>query len=126
MFLEPAEFEPGQDIGTGETVLIVKFEARVIVEPERPQHQQKAAQLAAQIAVLLRGQSWGLAVDPAEFVQAGQDWSKPELDGYTVWVVEWTQQIYLGEVEWPWPDEPPGTLLLRIGEEEPVAPEALT
>lgn len=111
IFLELAEMEPGQDIGTGETTLICKFEARVVVAPERAHHHQQAAHLASQIAVLLRMQSWGLEVDAAEFVQAAQDWTKPELDGYTVWVVEWNQQIYLGEQEWPWPDEPPGTLV---------------
>jgi hypothetical protein len=65
-----------------------------------------------------------LAVEPAEFIQASQDWTKPELDGYTVWVVEWTQQIYLGEIEWRWPDEPPGTLLFAIhpGTVDPDAP----
>ncbi|MDZ4325521.1 MAG: hypothetical protein U1A73_11005 [Pseudomonas sp.] len=38
--------------------------------------------------------------------------------GYTVWVVEWTQQIYLGEAQWPWPDQPPGTLVLDLGDGE--------
>ena len=31
--------------------------------------------------------------------------------GYTVWLVEWTQQVYLGVEEWPWPDQPPGSLV---------------
>lgn len=114
VLLEPAEFEPGEDAGTGETVLVLRFEARIIVEPERAQHQLKAAQMAAQLAVLLRAQAWGQPVEFAQFVQARQDFTKPELDGYTVWLVEWTQTIYLGEVEWPWPVEPPGTLYLNI------------
>ena len=46
VFLEPVEFEPGPDIGTGETVLIQRFEARVIVAPELARHQQLGAQLA--------------------------------------------------------------------------------
>lgn len=115
VFLEPVEFEPGPDIGTGETVLVLRFEARAIVGPELARHQQLGAQLATQIAILLRAQTWGLDnVEPAQFVQAQQDWTKPELDGYTVWTVEWTQQIYLGEVEWLWPDEPPGSLYLNV------------
>ncbi|QXH63813.1 hypothetical protein [Pseudomonas azerbaijanorientalis] len=115
VFLEPVEFEPGPDIGTGETVLVQRFEARVIVAPELARHQQLGAQLAAQIAVLLRAQTWGLDnVEQAQFVASRQDWTKPELDGYTVWTVEWTQQIYLGEVEWLWPVEPPGTLYLNV------------
>lgn len=115
VLLEPVEFEPGQDFGTGETVLVLRFEARAIVGPELARHQQLGAQLATQLAILLRAQTWGLdGVEQAQFVQAHQDWTKPELDGYTVWVVEWTQQIYLGEVEWLWPNEPPGTLYLNV------------
>ncbi|MBV4520849.1 hypothetical protein KVG88_12305 [Pseudomonas sp. SWRI74] len=126
VFIEMAEIEPGKDIGTGQTTLICRFEARIIVDPIRPQHCQQAAQLAAQLAVLLRMQNWGLAIEPAEFVQALQDWTKPELDGYTVWLVEWTHQIYLGVEEWPWPDEPPGSLVFDIEPGDgPVSPEDL-
>ncbi|MNE77928.1 hypothetical protein D3C80_1742880 [compost metagenome] len=70
-----------------------------------------AAFVAAQIAVLLRMQSWGLPVEFAQFVRAERDWSRPELDSYAVWVVEWVQVIYLGKEEWPWPVEPPGNLV---------------
>jgi hypothetical protein len=114
VLVELAEMESGIDPGTGETGLSCKFEARVITDPIQPDHQQQAVFIAGQLAVLLRMQSWGVEVEPAEFVQAMQDWTKPELDGYTVWVVEWTQQIYLGEADWPWPNQPPGTLVLNI------------
>jgi hypothetical protein len=132
VFVEMANFEPGADQGTGETALICKFEARVIVAPERAHHQQQAAHLASQIAVLLRMQDWNLPVGPAQFVQATQDWTKPELDGYTVWVIEWDQDVYLGNQEWPWPDEPPGSLVFsfdpdtgRGNEDKYVPPESL-
>ena len=132
VFLELADMEPGPDLGTGETTLICKFEARIIVDPIQPKHCQQAAQLAAQLAVLLRMQTWGVAVEPAEFVQAMQDWTKPELDGYVVWLVEWTHQLYLGVEEWPWPDEPPGSLVFGFSpdtgpghEGDYVAPESL-
>ncbi|MBV4486997.1 hypothetical protein HU727_015500 [Pseudomonas sp. SWRI153] len=121
VFLEMVEMEPGTDIGTGETTLVCRFEARIIVDPIRPRHCQQAAQLAAQLAVLLRMQTWGVAVQPAEFVQAMQDWTKPELDGYTVWVVEWTHTLYLGTEDWPWPDEPPGSLMFGFNGDK--APE---
>ena len=117
VFLELAEIEPGVDIGTGETTLVCKFEARIIVDPIRPFHQQQAVQLATQLAVILRAQTWGLEVEPAEFVQALQDWTQPALDGYTVWLVEWTQQVYLGPQEWPWPDQPPGSLLFGFNDD---------
>lgn len=132
VFLEMAEIEPGVDIGTGETTLVCKFEARIIVDPILPHHHRQVVQLATQLIVLLRAQSWGLPVEPAEFAQAVQDWTRPELDGYTVWLVEWSQTIYLGAEEWPWPDEPPGTLLIGISpdigpgsRDQYVAPELL-
>jgi hypothetical protein len=117
VFLELAEIEPGTDIGTGETTLVCKFEARVIVDPILPFHQQQAVHLATQLAVILRAQTWGLEVEPAVFVQAMQDWTRPELDGYTIWLVEWTQQIYVGIEEWPWPDESPGSLLFGFNDD---------
>lgn len=115
--VELVELEPGKDAGTGETTLVARFEARFIVGSEDADCQQKAAFAAAQMAVLLRIQTWGLEVEPAEFVRAAQDWTRPELDGYAVWVVEWTQTIYLGEEEWPWPNQPPGSLLWGFGSE---------
>jgi hypothetical protein len=117
VFLELAEIEPGADIGTGETTLVCKFEARIIVDPIQALHQQQAVQLATQLAVILRAQTWGLEVEPAEFVQALQDWTQPALDGYTVWLVEWTQQVYLGVEEWPWPDQPPGSLWVGFNDD---------
>lgn len=112
--IELAGFEPGLDQGTGETALIARLEVRFIVAGEDVECQQKAAFAAAQMAVLLRTQSWGLPVDQAEFVNSAQDWTRPELDSCAVWVVEWTQGIYLGEEEWPWPNQPPGSLLWGI------------
>ena len=125
VFLDIAEIEPSTDIGTGETTLTITFEARVIVDVIRADHYLQAVHLATQLAVLLRAQSWGLPVEPAEFQRSSQDWTRPELDGYTVWLVEWTQTVYLGEQEWPWPDEPPGTLLISVNDEDHVAPEEL-
>lgn len=118
VFLGIAEIEPGTDIGTGESTLTVTLEARVIVDVIRDQHYQQAVHLATQLAVHLRAQTWGLEVEPAEFQRSAQDWTQPELDGYTVWLVEWTQTIYLGEKEWPWPDEQPGTLTFNVGGED--------
>lgn len=125
VFLDIAEIEPGTDLGTGQTTLTITFEARVIVDVIRADHYPQAVHLATQLAVLLRAQSWGLAVEPAMFQRLSQDWTRPDLDGYTVWLVEWTQVIYLGEQQWPWPDEPPGTLLISVNGEDPIAPEYL-
>ncbi|MNO89341.1 hypothetical protein D3C76_808200 [compost metagenome] len=112
--LELAGFEDAdKDPGTGETAVDARFEARVIVGAEEENCLHVAAFVSAQLAVLLRMQSWGLAVEFAQFVRAERDWSRPELDSYAVWVVEWTQVIYLGEEEWPWPREP-GPLVFAL------------
>nr|WP_178110533.1 hypothetical protein [Pseudomonas sp. WS 5406] len=132
VFLEMAEIEPGADIGTGETTMVCKFEARIIVDPIQVDHHRQVVQLVTQLIVLLRAQNWGLEIECAEFIQAVQDWTRPELDGYTVWLVEWNQTIYLGTEEWPWPNEPPGTLLVGVSpdigpgsRDQYVAPELL-
>lgn len=105
--LELAGFDAAdRDPGTGETAVDARFEARVIVGAEDDDCLHVAAFVAAQLTALLRLQTWGIAVEPAQFVRAEQDWSRPELDSFVVWVVEWTQIIYLGEEEWPWPREP--------------------
>ena len=114
VFLEMAEFEPGIDIGTGESSLVCKFEARIIVDPIQANHHEQAVHLVSQLAVLLRQQSWGLEINVAQFERATQDWTKPELDGYVVWVVEWTQQVYLGLEVWPFPEEKPSMLRLNL------------
>ncbi|NWE18037.1 hypothetical protein [Pseudomonas sp. P7548] len=114
VFLEMAEFEPGVDTGIGESSLICKFEARVIVDPIKANHHEQAVHLVSQLAVLLRQQSWGLDVNAAQFERATQDWTKPELDGYVVWVVEWTHQVYLGVEVWPFPEEKPSMLKLNL------------
>lgn len=103
VLLEFSDVEPGTEIGTGETSLVLQVEARIVLAPEQPHHQLQAAHLAGLLAVLLRAQTWGLAVEPAEFVQAGVDYTKPDLDSYYVWQVQWRQQVYLGEETWPWP-----------------------
>lgn len=114
VFLEMAEFEPGIDIGTGESSLVCKFEARIIVDPIQANHHEQAVHLVSQLAVLLRQQSWGLEINVAQFERATQDWTKPELDGYVVWVVEWTHQVYLGVEVWPFPEEKPSMLRLNL------------
>lgn len=118
VLLEMPEFEPGIDDGTGRTALVARFEARCVVGSEVHEPEKQACHIATQLAVLLHGQYWqGSGLDAAELVQAVQDWTKPELDGYIVWLVEWTQPIKLGEEEWPWPDNPPATLTLGPGDD---------
>lgn len=106
VLIEVAGLASGADPGTGQTALMIHFEARAVVADEVVGYQQQASWMAAQLMVLLRGQTWlQEQVGPAMNVQAGPDWSKPDLDGYNVWCVEWQQEIRLGQEVWPWDDE---------------------
>ncbi|MFJ3259847.1 hypothetical protein ACIPK7_06295 [Pseudomonas sp. NPDC086581] len=125
ILLEIAEFEPGTDLGTGQTTLECRCEARIVVAPEQPDATRQAAQLSTQLAVLLRTQTWNLEeVEPAQFQSAEQDYSRPELDNYLTWRVEWSQVLHLGAEEWPWTDEAPdGTRrILLIGLDPDTGP----
>jgi hypothetical protein len=125
ILLEIAEFEPGEDQGTGQTTLDCRCEARIVVAPELRDATRQAAHLSAQLAILLRAQTWELAdVEPAHFQSAEQDYSRPELDNYLCWRVEWSQVLHLGEEEWPWPVEGPedARCILLIGIDPDTGP----
>lgn len=93
---------PGTDPVDGHSRIVATFEARI--------HTTEALQattLAAQLMVLLRKQYWDIDfVEEARAVLA-----QPVADA---WVVQWEQVLHLGEVQWPWPNQPPGTLVLAF------------
>jgi len=110
LLLEYAALAPGRDPGTGETALLCRLQARLLVQHDDAEAEVLALQLASLIAVLLRAQTWDLPLEPAGFVQA-----RPEAsEAYRVWLLEWDQPVLLGTPEWPWEDLPPGSLLLGI------------
>lgn len=114
VLVELAEMEPGEDPGTGETAIIGKIQARAIIDPARPGADLQVRELAARIAVAITHETWGLDVSVARLAQIGEDGFKPELDGYLVWIVEWTHEFHLGETTWPYPDETGLTVLLGL------------
>lgn len=103
--VELDEMEPGDDPGTGETALVGRFQARAIADPNCKPADLQVRELAALIAVAITHETWGLPISIAKLAQVGPDGFKPELDGYLVWVVEWTHEFHLGQIEWPWPDQ---------------------
>lgn len=124
----------GQDRGEGKTGLVGLFQAAILVDPCRDHAPLQAAILATQVARVLDDQYWGqdFIVGPPEDVRAYPDGSAPELAQFVVWVVEWTQPFEVGELEWPWPDEGPGSLVFSFdpqtgsgNEGEYFPPEAL-
>lgn len=124
---------PGPDPGDGRTAVLATFEACVLVESDRDQAHLQAAVLATKLVKLLHNQYWGVAsVDLATHVQAMPSESLPELVQCAAWTVLWRHVIYLGETEWVWPDEPPGSLVFAFApdtgpgnEESYLSPEAM-
>lgn len=114
VLVELAEMEPGTDPGTGQTALIGRFQARAIVDPNQPGADLVVRELAARIAVAITHETWGQEITVAQLVQIGEDAFKPELDGYLVWVVEWTHEFHLGETEWPYEDDTGLAIMLGV------------
>lgn len=117
VLLELDELEPGDDPGTGETALVARLQARIIVDSRPEAGHRAASMLASQLTVLLRDQQWGLPIATAQFLRAAPDFMRPELDGYTAWLVEWTHEIHLGQFTWPWQDDSGRILYLGIDPE---------
>lgn len=114
VLLDLVQLQPGQDPGSGETAVLCTLQARVLVVPGDAAAEALALRSVARLATLLRSQTWGLEVQPAAFVEARPVDQEAGLEAYRCWLVEWRQLVLLGEPEWPWEDQPPGSLLLGI------------
>ncbi|MDF0730545.1 hypothetical protein P0Y43_07330 [Pseudomonas entomophila] len=91
----------------GRSVLFTTFEADITTDAGNPEARLQGSVLAAQLVDLLRQQLWGL-----DFVEASRN-VRAYLSGAN-WKVRWEQPVLLGEAQWHWPDEPPGSLMLGI------------
>ena len=124
---------PGVDPGDGRLCVTVTFEGLILLESKRAMAPLQAAILASKVMQVLNQQYWELDfVDQVFDVQAMPAEAVPELVRCVGWAVQWRQNIYLGDTAWPWPDEPPGSLVFAIdpdsgpgNEGQYVAPEAL-
>lgn len=102
--------KPGIDPGDGHSCVIATFEARIHTDASQPYPALEAVDLAAQLMVLLRKQYWNIDfVEEARSVQALPSNASP-----TTWTVQWEQVLHLGQVQWPWPNQPPGSLVLAF------------
>jgi hypothetical protein len=118
----------GTDRGEGKTALIGRFQSCILVDADRPKASLQAAILAAQMTTVLKDQWWDLdfVTGPPEQVHAQPEAPTAELEQFVMWSVQWIQPFEVGEFTWPWPDEPPGSLVFNIEPgDEPVAPEDL-
>ena len=118
----------GTDRGTGKTALRGRFQSCILIDADRPKASLQAAILAAQMAASLKDQFWDLdfVTGPPEQIHAQPEAPTQELEQFVMWSVQWVQNFEVGALEWPWPDEPPGSLVFDIEPGDgPVSPEAL-
>lgn len=107
--------KPGADAGDGRACVIASFEARILVSAARQKASLEVMTLAAQLTVVLRQQFWGLGfVEATANVQARPAMPPPEVPSTLEWRVQWEQPVYLGDLQWPWPDQPPGSLVFAF------------
>lgn len=102
--LEMSEFEPGEpyaDAGTGQLVVDMTFEARLILGFKTNEAKQSIRKLATAFAQFVHLKRWpGARTGPGQFVSAYPDSFSPAQDQYEVWLVTWTQKVFLGETVW--------------------------
>lgn len=118
----------GTDRGEGKTALIGRFQSCILVDADRPKASLQAAILAAQMTTVLKDQLWDVdfVTGPPEQVHAQPEAPTAELEQFVMWSVQWIQPFEVGEFAWPWPDEPPGSLVFDIEPGDgPVSPEDL-
>lgn len=126
VFFGLTEFRVAADNGTGQTILEGHFQACILVDPLQDDAEIKAGWIAAKLAQVLRGQYWGLDfVESPEDVVAQPDNSSPELASFIVWGVQWSQKVYVGDLEWPWAEGASGSIRISVNGDEYVAPEDL-
>lgn len=116
ILLELTEFEPKDDMGTGQLHGVCRFEARCLVNSLKSQAAgADVRQMAIGLAGYIYKTRWGTrqpnALDPyaetetlpvgaAEIIGCFPDAFYPDLDEYEVWRVEWEQKVYIGDSAW--------------------------
>ncbi|MBS9529970.1 hypothetical protein INQ25_00880 [Wolbachia endosymbiont of Rhagoletis cerasi] len=101
LFVELVSLESGKDPGTEELALRARFEARVVVDGTVEDSSVVVRSLAAEIARVVNKNTWNVKnIAPGEFLSAGGDDFRPELDAYLVWMVEWVHEIHVWKSVW--------------------------
>lgn len=113
--IEIEEWDPGEDVHSGQTTLDVTVTAYCLVTSfpttEIPNPRRAVRTLGAQVSHAIRDQRFGLPVSPADLVQGSVDDYSPELEEYEVWTVAFVVGITIGDAILPdGPDEAPLTV----------------
>jgi len=102
VYLEIDSIEPLQEAGDSRLLADLRWQARCLVDPNQPRADLLVRALAARVAVALHEIRRPIAGHGhIRLVQATDDAFRPEVDGYVVWVVEFSIEIALGELEPP-------------------------
>ncbi|MBU0680105.1 MAG: hypothetical protein KKD73_01665 [Proteobacteria bacterium] len=101
LFVELTEMVAAADPGTEQLALTARFTAWIVFDRSQADDHLQAANLAAAVAHrIYKASRFGLTVGPASITHLGAADFKPELIGYTVWAVEWSHEIRLGDSIW--------------------------
>ncbi|WP_353271781.1 hypothetical protein [Wolbachia endosymbiont (group A) of Nomada goodeniana] len=101
VFVELSSLEQGKDRGTEEFALRARFEARIVVDSTVENASIIVRSLAAEVARVVNKNTWNVKnIAPGEFLSAGGDDFRPELDTYLVWMVEWVHEIHVWKSVW--------------------------
>ncbi len=112
LLLDCVEITPAEDRGTGELLLDSHWELRLVGSEQ--QAKIILLQLLQAVLLKLQQQYWGLAdVGPVKLKHAALDHFTPLLAGHTIWLMEWTQTLALGECVWDVTTVVPERLIVR-------------
>jgi len=101
VFVDLVELESTSDPGTGELALISHWEGRVVVADSQSNADEVIRSLILSVMLWLFRHPWPQKnIGRARFKQAGPDHFSAELQGYTIWLLEWTHSIRVGESVW--------------------------
>jgi len=102
VYLEIDSIEPLQEAGDTRLLADLRWQARCLVDPNQPRADLLVRALAARVAVALHEIRRPIAGHGhIRLVNATDDAFRPEIDGYIVWVVEFSMELALGELEPP-------------------------
>jgi hypothetical protein len=100
VYLQLTELEPIGNHGDGRVSVDARFEAHCIVDPTAPRAELACRELAARLTLALHAVPRPLpGHGHLRLVRAGPADFRPELDGYTLWMVEFGMELLLGELE---------------------------
>ncbi|MBV0900042.1 MAG: hypothetical protein KTV77_04890 [Wolbachia endosymbiont of Fragariocoptes setiger] len=114
IFIELSSFEKGNDPGTEELAIKARFEARIVIDSTIENAPIIVRSLASEVARIVNGNTFNMNISPGEFLSAEVDGFRPELDAYSVWLVEWVHELHIGESVWKSEDIKPHSI--NIGE----------